>query len=277
MIKDFIGVNGTTLYYETQGIGPSVLLIAGSTGDAGNFTRTAELLADEFTVVTYDRRGNSRSPRPSAWKATSVGEQADDAAALIQALGLSPVMVFGASAGGPIALDLMIRHPDLVRGGILQEPSIFSLLPDPIAALTARRTLIEEALRTGGPEGAIRAFMRYLNDDDVFAAIPPDTLERMLGNAETILSIESPGFTGWQPKPDDLAKLSVPIALMYANDTLPVYKELTNLLAKYFKVEPIIVPGRHGFYLYRPQDLADALRPTLKRFASVEVRFTRRS
>ena len=63
-MKDFAVVNGTTLYYEKQGTGAAVLLIAGSTGDAGNFTRAADLLADEFAVVTYDRRGNSRKSSP---------------------------------------------------------------------------------------------------------------------------------------------------------------------------------------------------------------------
>ena len=145
-ITDLAAVNETVLYCETLGNGPMLLLIAGSTGDAGNFTRAADLLADEFTVVTYDRRGNSRSPRPSGWKTTSVAEQADDAAALIRALDLAPAAIFGASAGGPIALDLMIRHPELVRAGVLQEPTIFSALPDPMVALAPRRALIEQTL-----------------------------------------------------------------------------------------------------------------------------------
>jgi pimeloyl-ACP methyl ester carboxylesterase len=240
-------------------------LIAGSTGDAGNFTRAADLLADEFTVVTYDRRGNSRSPRPSGWTTTSVAEQADDAAGLIQSLGLSPAAVFGASAGGLIALDLMIRHPQLVRAGIVQEPSIFSVLPDPLAALAPRRALIDEALRTKGPRAAIEALMRYLNDDAVFAAIPGEILERMLGNADTILTIESPGFASWQPKTEDLTNLTVPITLMFANETLPVYKQVTQWLAQQLNAELVIVPGRHAFYFYRPQDLADALRRILRR------------
>ena len=264
-IEGFAVVNGATLYYEKQGSGPAVLFIAGSTGDAGNFTRTAAVLADEFTVVTYDRRGNSRSPRPPAWTTTSVAEQADDAAELIKSLGLSPAVVFGASAGGLIALDLMVRHPQLVRAGIVQEPSIFSVLPDPQVALAPRRAMIEEALKTDGPRAAIEALMRYLNDDAVFTAIPPDILERMLGNADTILTIESPGFASWQPKTEDLLKLSVPITLMFASDTLPVYKQVTNWLAKQLNAEPVIVPGHHGFYYYRPQDLADALRLILKR------------
>ena len=122
--KDFLVTNGATLYYEKCGTGPAVLFIAGSPGDAGNFTRAADVLSDEFTVVTYDGRGNSRSPRPTGWKTTSVVEQADDAAGLIQALGLAPAMVFGASAGALIALDVMIKYPRLFRAGILQEPSI---------------------------------------------------------------------------------------------------------------------------------------------------------
>ena len=125
-VSDFVQSNGARLYYEKQGSGLSLLFIAGSTGDAGNFTRSAALLADEFTVVTYDRRGNSRSKRPEGWATTSVAEQADDAAGIIEALQLRPAVIFGASAGGPIALDLMIRHQRLIRAGILQDPVVSS-------------------------------------------------------------------------------------------------------------------------------------------------------
>ena len=52
---------------------------------------------------------------------------------------------------------------------------------------------------------------------------------------------------------------------MFANETLPVYKEVTHLLAKQLNAEIVIVPGRHGFYFYRPQDLADAVRRVVKR------------
>jgi pimeloyl-ACP methyl ester carboxylesterase len=262
-MKDCIQVNGASLYFERTGIGPSLLFIAGSTGDAGNFTRTADELADAFTVVTYDRRGNSRSPRPPDWTKTSVTEQADDAASLIEALGLAPAAVFGASAGGSIALDLIIRHPPLVRAAVLQEPAVFAMLPDPAAALAPRRALLAETLRTGGQREAIKALMRYLNDDAVFAAIPPVVLERMLANADTIISIEAPGFASWQPQIRDLEALRVPVTLLVAGETLPAYREITDLLAKYLRVTPITVPGPHGFYFYHPQALADVLRRVL--------------
>lgn len=60
-----VNVNGAEIYHEVQGSGPSVLFKQGTTGDGGTFERVADLLADEFTVVTYHRRGNSLSPRPA--------------------------------------------------------------------------------------------------------------------------------------------------------------------------------------------------------------------
>ena len=62
----------------------------GATGDGGHFDQFADLLADEFMVITYDRRGNGRSPAWRARQTTSVEEQADDAAALLDRLGSVP-------------------------------------------------------------------------------------------------------------------------------------------------------------------------------------------
>jgi pimeloyl-ACP methyl ester carboxylesterase len=57
-----IEANGTSLYYERRGVGPVVLVVSGATGDAGHWTGVADVLASAYIVVTYDRRGNSRSP-----------------------------------------------------------------------------------------------------------------------------------------------------------------------------------------------------------------------
>src|SRR5829696_4738255 len=111
-----ITVNGTELFHEVRGTGPPVLLIMGATGDGGHFNRLAEMLADEYTVVRYDRRGTGRSSRPPGWVTTSPEEQADDAAALLSALGLAPAAVFGTSSGANFARALVVRHPATVRG-----------------------------------------------------------------------------------------------------------------------------------------------------------------
>ena len=99
-----VRVTGAELYHEARGTGPPVLLIMGATGDGGHFDAFADRLADEFTVITYDRRGNGRSPVPAGWQTTSPEEQADDAAALLDALAVGPAAVFGTSSGGNFAL-----------------------------------------------------------------------------------------------------------------------------------------------------------------------------
>src|SRR6476469_10441760 len=94
-----VTVNGTELYYEIRGAGPPVLLIMGATGDGGHFDALADVLADEFTVISYDRRGNGRSLAPAGWETTSPEEQADDAAGLLAVLLSSPAFVCGTSSG----------------------------------------------------------------------------------------------------------------------------------------------------------------------------------
>ena len=88
-----------TMQYPTQARQCCALQVPEGTAD--HFTQVATQLAAEFTIVTYDRRGNSRSPRPEVLTQTSVLEQAEDAAAVIQALQLAPVAVAQKAPSGP--------------------------------------------------------------------------------------------------------------------------------------------------------------------------------
>lgn len=77
-------VPGARLYYETRGTGPLLLLIPGANGDANLFPPLADLLAAEFTVVTYDRRGYTRSALNGAQDyAHRLETDADDSAAAL--------------------------------------------------------------------------------------------------------------------------------------------------------------------------------------------------
>ena len=59
----------------------------------------------------------------AGWRTTSPEEQADDAAALLDALGVGPAAVVGTSSGGNFALCMLIRHAEAVRGAILHGPN----------------------------------------------------------------------------------------------------------------------------------------------------------
>lgn len=106
-------VNGVRLYYELYASGEPLALIHGSWADSTSWRFVVPGLAERFRVLTYDRRGHSRSDRPDA--PGSVDEDADDLAALLDALGLAPAHVATVSFGGNIALRLATRRPDLFR------------------------------------------------------------------------------------------------------------------------------------------------------------------
>ncbi len=262
-----VEVNGARIYHEMRGSGPSVLFIAGATGDAGHFQRVAELLSDEFTVVTYDRRGNSRSPRPDGWDGTSTEEQSEDAAALIEALGIVPAAVFGTSGGAIIGLDLVIRHPELVHGVILHDSAMFSVLPNSEEVLGAIQQVVESGMQRGGPRGGVEAFLRFIVGDEAFENLDPGLRERMLSNAETFFGLDFPGVGSYHPDATTLADVEVPVMVLAGAESPPFLIEVSRWLAAHLNVELETLPGGHAPYFDRPEELARALRPLLRKLS----------
>ncbi|MDP9864795.1 MULTISPECIES: alpha/beta fold hydrolase [Streptosporangium] len=130
---DILKVPGAELYYEVCGSGPVLLLICGGIYDAAGYAGLAERLAGRYTVVTYDRRGNSRSPLAGAPERQSIEVHGDDAHRVLTAVGVTadePAYVFGNSSGAVIGLELAARHPEQVRALVAHEPPVLGLLPD---------------------------------------------------------------------------------------------------------------------------------------------------
>ena len=104
-----IGLPGGRFHYLTWGAEhterPSMLLLHGITSDALSWVRVAPALADRYRVYALDMRGHGESIKPSAG-AYSLRATADDAAALIEALGLEQPVVIGHSWGGATAIVL---------------------------------------------------------------------------------------------------------------------------------------------------------------------------
>jgi pimeloyl-ACP methyl ester carboxylesterase len=244
--------------------GPPVLLIMGATGDAGHFERLAELLAGEFTVVTYDRRGNGRSPRPPGWAATSAEEQADDAAALLEALGLAPAVVFGTSLAGVIALCLVLRHPRVVSGAILHEPAFWSLFDDPEEVKRTVGARIADGMRSGGSREAIERFYRFVAGDANWEGLDPELRERVRAGGDTYLEVERGAFATYLPDEATLAGIATPIQLLVGDQSLPYFAQAARRFAKRLGVELTSTAGTHFGYLDHPVEVAETVRPFVR-------------
>lgn len=113
-----VKANGIEIYHETKGSGPKILFIGGTTGDLR--MRPGPLdwpLTESLEMLAYDQRGQGRSGKPD--EPYSMGQYADDAAALMDALGWGPCPVMGFSFGGMVAQELALRHPGAVTRMVL--------------------------------------------------------------------------------------------------------------------------------------------------------------
>lgn len=124
-----------------------VLLLHGWTASADlQFWSLYERLGRRHPFVAPDHRGHGRGLRSAA--AFRLQDAADDAAALVEALGLGPVIVLGYSMGGPIALEFARRHPALTAGLVLQASALEFSSTRRDRARWAGRALLEPMLRS---------------------------------------------------------------------------------------------------------------------------------
>lgn len=96
---------------------PTLMLLHGlaATGHLNWFT-AIPALAERFHVLVVDHRGHGRGVRTHHFR---LADCADDAMAVVEALGIESVVAVGYSMGGPIAKLCWSRHPDRVRGLVL--------------------------------------------------------------------------------------------------------------------------------------------------------------
>src|SRR2546428_6923445 len=118
MVEGKLHVDGADLFYRDEGHGDPVLLIHPAGADSSTWGAVREDLARDRRVISYDRRGYSRSPFVGS---PTLSQHAQDAAALIEHLQAAPAVVAGTSVGATIALQLGIERPDLVRSLVLYE------------------------------------------------------------------------------------------------------------------------------------------------------------
>src|SRR3989442_10273658 len=116
-------INNIRMHFGVSGKGDPVLLINGLSAPAASWALQAKALAPHFTVVTFDNRGVGETDLPGE-PMYSIGQLADDAAAILKHLKLSRAHVVGASMGGAIGMELALRQPRLLRSLPLAWPLV---------------------------------------------------------------------------------------------------------------------------------------------------------
>jgi pimeloyl-ACP methyl ester carboxylesterase len=265
--------SGTDLYYERRGDGQPLLLVVGGGGDHGYYDGLAENLADEFTVLTYDRRGNSRSVLHDSPRPLVMWEQSADALAVLDANDVEAALVFGNSGGASVVLDLAARHPGRVNAAVVHEPPVPAVLPDPAPYLAVCDEM-DRLLATSGWTAAFTYFQVKLGrvPPEVSAVmldpgphLPPgpvrELLLRVSQNWEYMTRYEIRSFIDYQPDLAAIAANGTPVALAYGADTDdPEAIQMTQVTAARLASECAVLPGGHT----GPMEVPDAFAPVLR-------------
>jgi pimeloyl-ACP methyl ester carboxylesterase len=271
-----VEVTGGLLWYRAQGTGPALILMGGGPSNADTLEPLAARLADDFTVVTYDRRGYSRShtsdpvapagpaaPAAPAAPAEPTGIQlhADDARRLIAQLGSGPVAVFGTSFGALIALELAATVPTALGALIVHEPPLGQLLAgddrqpfdlnldaekDPAAALNAIAASV--GVSRGRPAGPGVGTGPGANPADIALFIRRD----------------APAIGDYHLDLDRLRPLVGRITVAGSRESRGFYPyRCAEALAHHLDFQLAELPGNHAGMIRHPAEFAARLRALL--------------
>lgn len=257
---DRLSIGGVQLEYEAHGSGEPVLLIHGA-----HIADAMRPLVDEpalsgFRLIRYHRRGFAGSEHPPG--PTTIGEQADDAAGVLDGLGVDRTHVVGHSLGAVIALELAARRPTQVLSLSLLEPA---LLTGPAGAIFGEQvTPLVELYCNGDPTAAVDGFLALVgrpNWQETIEASVPGGIAQARADAATFFEVELPTVGRWTFGPDRAAAIACPVLSVLGTDTPPLFVEGRQHLHSWFdECHDADIPGAtHLLQMEQPLQIATAL------------------
>jgi pimeloyl-ACP methyl ester carboxylesterase len=262
--KERVITEGAEIYCERRGNGPLLLLITGGMGDAGFYSSAADILSNEFTVLNYDRRCNSRSTGDRRIDMT-VSQQASDAAAIIKAMRNDKAIIFGSSGGGIIGLELAAAKPEVIESLIVHEPPVIELLPavDADKWRSFHHDIYMKNLHEGWQAALPEFTATLIGAPDI--PFPSDLNERVCGNMDFFFRHEYKAFVQYIPDVKRIRENKVKMVTAVGRDSDDSqYVQSTRALASKVHCECIEFPGQHDVSFYNPEEFAKAVRSTLK-------------
>jgi pimeloyl-ACP methyl ester carboxylesterase len=128
--SEFINLNGLDIHVKKKGQGgPVFVLLHGFAASLYSWQPVMESLSQLGTVIAYDRPGFGLSEHPISWQGEnpySSEVQIELVFALLDHFGIEKAILVGNSAGGTVAMQAALAHPDRVSALILVDPAVYS-------------------------------------------------------------------------------------------------------------------------------------------------------
>ena len=265
-----LNVSGAQLFYERSGNGPLLVLIPGASGTGESFRPLAPHLISQYQVVTYDRRGFSRShlDGPQDYD-HRLATDADDVRRLIEHLTDQQAIVFGSSSGAIVTLEVLTQSPEWVQTVVVHEPPVVSLLPD-AAKWWAFFDRVYDSSRKNGISKAMHQFVSMVagkEDHQVIErAMTQQANEYTKANAAYWMEHELRQYPRVELDLAVLAAHARQILLVGGRDAQDKVSYQSNkALARQLGLDLVDVPGGHVGFMAYPTEFAVALIAALSR------------
>ncbi len=126
----FVEVNGLTVHYKTAGDGdPAMVLLHGFGASVFSWREVMEPLAEHGAVIAFDRPAFGLTERPLSWDEGANPYTPEAQVALVlglmDALDIDQAVLVGNSAGGTVAVNTAVTHPDRVQALVLVDAAIY--------------------------------------------------------------------------------------------------------------------------------------------------------
>ncbi len=257
--------DGTPIAYDQQGSGPALIPVDGALGyrALGFGSGLANLLAPDFTVYTYDRRGRGESGDTQPY---AVAREVEDIAALIDAAGGSAYL-YGISSGAALAFEAALQLQDQVKALALYEPP-YDSSPEGQRAFQRYRQQLADFLAKGRRGDAVALFMSFVGTPaDMVAGMRQSPMWPMFEAAAPTLAYDAACLGPDRAIPTKRAAgMKVPTLVMNGDATLPFIMTTAETLAH-------AIPGaEHRTLAGQRHDVsAEALAPVLVEFFNTQA------
>lgn len=167
MTRKVLSKDGTPIAFDRSGTGPPVILVDGALcyRASGPSAPLAALLAKQFTVFTYDRRGRGDSGNTAPY---AVEREVEDIGALIREAGGS-AYVYGISSGAALALEAAERGLAINKLALYEAPFVvdesYPPLPDDYLAQ------LDRLVDTGQRGAAVQLFLKRVGMPGLFVVL----------------------------------------------------------------------------------------------------------
>jgi pimeloyl-ACP methyl ester carboxylesterase len=254
-----VEAGGVELAVEEHGAGTPVVLVHGTAVAREVWRETVAALPEGVRAIAYDRRAYGDSGAPEPYGGTTVGEQADDLAELIEALDAAPAVLCGHDLGALACLDLMLRYPRLARAAVLVEPAMLWLSPVGTDAVATLREVVEKAAHDGGPGAAVAAWIEAVDGPPALALLGAERVQAAQATPRAFAADLGAPAT-WPAGRRDLARVEGRTIVLTGERSAPVRREAARALTRMLpNAELRELPAGHLAHVQAPEAVAAAI------------------